>query len=328
MKPVYSVVVPVYNEEQVLGTTVKRLSGVMSALDKEYELIFVNDGSHDSSADIIMKLAREDSHIQLIDFSRNFGHQIAITAGCHYSRGDAVIVIDADLQDPPEVIPQMIEKWKEGYEVVYAKRSGRKGETLFKKITSSLYYRVLRRLTNVDIPVDVGDFRLIDRKVCDEYNKLTEKNRYVRGLISWLGFRQTEVSFERAARFAGETKYPFRKMICLALDGIVTFSAKPLKLSIWSGFVIGSAGFIYFLYVLYLKFFTDQTELGWPSLMSVILIFNGYLLFIIGVLGEYLGRLFEESKGRPLYVVRSALIRDITENKTENPCVHLKVLDN
>lgn len=313
MNPLYSVIVPVFNEEAVLGECYRRLKEVLSSLDGSWEILFVNDGSRDASGELIRQLASRDPHVQMIDFARNFGHQIAISAGCHHSRGEAVIVIDADLQDPPEVIPDMIAKWKEGFEVVYGRRTQRKGESLFKKVTSALYYRLLRKLTDVSIPVDVGDFRLIDRKVCDAYNQLREKNRYVRGLISWLGFRQTEVLFVRSPRFAGVTKYPLRKMIQFALDGMFAFSAKPLKLAMGPGFLMAAAGFIYFLYVLYMKFFTDRTELGWPSLMSAILFFNGYTLIMIGVLGEYLGRLFDEAKGRPLYVTREILLQEIPE---------------
>jgi dolichol-phosphate mannosyltransferase len=313
MTPRYSVIVPVFNEEAVVGECYRRLTEVLSNLDAPWEILFVNDGSRDSSGDIIRQLAQRDPHVQLIDFARNFGHQIAITAGCHKARGEAIVVIDADLQDPPEVIPEMIGKWKEGFEVVYGKRAKRNGESLFKKMTSTFYYRLLRKLTDVSIPVDVGDFRLIDRKVCDAYNQLKEKNRYVRGLISWLGFSQAEVTFNRAARFAGVTKYPLRKMIKFALDGMFAFSAKPLKMAMGPGFLMAFAGFAYFLYVLYLKFFTVKTELGWPSLMSAILFFNGYTLIMIGVLGEYLGRLFEEAKGRPLYIVREVLFQDVPE---------------
>ena len=315
----YTIIIPVYNEEEVILTCHERLTAVMAKLSGTYELLYINDGSKDSSADIIRILAKQDAHIQLIDFSRNFGHQVAISAGFKYARGDAVIVIDADLQDPPEIIPQMIEKWKQGYEVVYGRRSKREGESFFKKATSRIYYRLLTRLTNVNIPVDVGDFRLIDRKVCNALKMLREKNRYVRGLISWLGFRQTEVEFVRAARYAGKTKYPLKKMVRFALDGIISFSSKPLKLAVWPGILMSLAGFGYFLVILYLKFFTRRTELGWASLMSAVLFFNGYILIMLGIMGEYLGRLYDESKQRPLFVVRGTIIQEeVTLEKQNN----------
>ena len=319
----YSVIIPVYNEEAVISACYGKLTEVMAGLDDDYELLFVNDGSTDASGDILRVLCGRDSHVQLVDFSRNFGHQIAISAGFAYARGNAVIVIDADLQDPPEVIPEMVGKWKEGYEVVYGRRLKRNGESAFKKMTSKIYYRFLSRLTSVDIPVDVGDFRLIDRKVCDALKLLKEKNRYVRGLISWLGFSQTEVAYVRASRYAGETKYPFKKMVRFAADGIIAFSSKPLKLAVWPGIVMSIAGFLYFLYILYLKFFTDKTELGWASLMCAVLFFNGYILIMLGILGEYLGRLFDESKGRPLFVVTDSIIQEpvnsssVSENSEE-----------
>lgn len=313
LNPTYSVIVPVYNEEAVLEECYRRLAEVFSGLQSSWEILFVNDGSSDGSGEMIRALASRDPHIQFIEFARNFGHQTAITAGYHNARGEAIIVLDADLQDPPELIPEMIAKWKEGFEVVYAKREKREGETIFKKMTSSLYYRILRALTSVSIPVDVGDFRLVDRKVCEAFKTLKERNLFVRGLISWLGFRQTEVLFVRAPRAAGITKYPLRKMIRLAMDGLFAFSAKPLKLAMGPGFLMAIAGFLYFIYVLYLKFFTDNTELGWPSIMSAILFFNGYTLIMIGVLGEYLGRLFEESKGRPLYVTREVFLQEVPE---------------
>ncbi len=301
----YSVIVPMYNEEEVIEHTYRRLSEVMSAADGRYELIFVNDGSKDKTIEVISKIRDEDDHVRLIDFSRNFGHQIAITAGMDYARGDAIIVIDADLQDPPEIILQMIAKWKEGYEVVYGKRLKRKGETLFKKWTAALFYRMLRSMTNVDIPVDTGDFRLIDRKVCDVLRSLKEKNRFVRGLISWIGFKQTSVEYVREERFAGETKYPLKKMISFALDGITSFSYKPLKIATYAGFTISLGAFIYLLYVLWKRLFSN-TEAGWASTLAIILIFNGIILMLLGVIGEYIGRIYDESKNRPLYIIRHA----------------------
>lgn len=300
----YSVVVPVFNEEAVISECYKRLKAVMEETHDEYEIIFVNDGSRDSTKKLIDELCEKDKCVKLIDFSRNFGHQTAITAGMDNSLGQAVVIIDADLQDPPEVIPQMIEKWKEGFDVVYGKRAKRKGESFFKLITAKAFYRVLKSLTSFDIPVDTGDFRLIDRKVCDVMSSLTEKNRYVRGLVSWAGFRQTAVEYVRQERFAGETKYPLKKMLKFALDGITTFSYKPLKLASILGFLLSGFSFLYLLVVIFLKLFTDATVLGWASAMSVILFFNGIILIMLGIMGEYIGRIYEETKNRPLYVIR------------------------
>ncbi|MBW5447236.1 glycosyltransferase [Cohnella sp. CFH 77786] len=302
----YSVIIPMYNEEEVIPVTYSRLSKVMKATGEPYEMIFVNDGSRDRSAEIIRGIAFADESVKLIEFSRNFGHQIAITAGMDYAAGDAVVIIDADLQDPPELIPEMIDRWKSGYEVVYAKRIKRNGETRFKKWSASLFYRVLRASTDISIPVDTGDFRLIDRKVCDQMKRLPEKNRFVRGLVSWVGFRQTSVEYERDERLAGETKYPLKRMIKLSVDGITSFSYKPLKLAGYAGMLLSATGFLYLLYVLYMAIFTSRTGQGWPSLIGVMLIFNGFVLIMLGILGEYVGRIYEETKGRPLYIVKDS----------------------
>ena len=306
-KPVLSVVVPVYNEEVVVFESYKRLKEVLESLHEAYELIFVNDGSRDATPDIVRSICEADSTVHFIDFARNFGHQTAITAGMDYASGEAVVVIDADLQDPPEVIPAMIAKWREGYDVVYGKRAERKGETLFKRFTSAAFYRVLQKLTDVDIPVDTGDFRLIDRKVCDALKLVKERNRYIRGIISWLGFRQTGVEFVRDKRFAGETKYPFKKMLRFAFDGITSFSVRPLKLSSYVGGIVSFVGFIYLLVVMYEKLFTNLTVTGWTSMMAVSLFFNGVVLMMLGIIGEYIGRIYDEAKGRPLYVVRETV---------------------
>ncbi|MBE7022545.1 MAG: glycosyltransferase family 2 protein [Ruminococcaceae bacterium] len=300
----YSVVVPVYNEELVIEESYRRLKAVMEQTGEAYELIFVNDGSRDKTEAMVSALCDRDACVRLLSFSRNFGHQIAITAGMEASSGQAVVVIDADLQDPPEVILEMIEKWKEGCDVVYGRRISRKGETAFKKLTAKIFYRLLKSLTNVEIPVDTGDFRLIDRKVCEVMNSLTEKNRYVRGLVSWVGFRQTEVLYHREERFAGETKYPLKKMLKFAVDGITTFSYKPLKLATYVGFLVSFLSFFYLLAVLYLKLFTDRAVSGWASTLSVSLIFNGVVLIMLGIIGEYIGRIYDETKNRPLYVIR------------------------
>jgi polyisoprenyl-phosphate glycosyltransferase len=302
-KILYSIVVPVYNEELVIVESYKRLKEVMDSLNETYEIIFINDGSKDSSILILKDICSKDKTIKTINFSRNFGHQVAITAGMDYATGDAIVIIDADLQDPPQVILEMIKKWKEGYEVVYGKRIKRIGDSFFKKITARLFYRTLKSMTNVDIPVDTGDFRLIDRKVCNALKSITERNRYVRGLVSWVGFKQIGVEFIREERFAGETKYPFRKMLKFASDAITSFSYKPLKLATFAGLTISLFSFLFLLFVVFEKLFTDLTIPGWSSLIAINLFFNGIILIILGIIGEYIGRIYDESKKRPLYLV-------------------------
>ncbi|PEJ57810.1 glycosyltransferase [Bacillus sp. AFS002410] len=305
-----------YNEEAVIQETYRQLKKVMNSAGDSYELIFINDGSKDGSVDIIKDYCSWDKTVKLIDFSRNFGHQIAISAGMDYASGEAVIIIDADLQDPPSLIIDMIGKWKEGYEVVYAKRLKRNGETIFKKWSAAMFYRILRASTDISIPVDTGDFRLMDRKVCDEMKQLSENNRFVRGLVSWVGFRQTAIEYERDERLAGETKYPLKKMIKLCLDGITSFSYKPLKLAGYLGAILSSLGFVYMIYVIYLALFTDSVIKGWSSLISIMLLFNGFVLIILGILGEYVGRIYDETKGRPLYIVRE--LQGLEKEKSKN----------
>ncbi|WP_435790118.1 glycosyltransferase family 2 protein [Clostridium sp.] len=299
----YSIIVPIYNEELVINEAYKRLKKVMNLTEETYEIIFVNDGSRDRSFDMVKDICNKDKNIRLIRFSRNFGHQLAITAGMNKANGKAVIVIDADLQDPPEIMLKMIEKWKEGYEVVYGKRLSREGETFFKKITSKAFYRTLRVMTDVDIPVDTGDFRLIDRKVCEALKRVPERNRYVRGIISWLGFKQTGVEFEREERIAGETKYPLNKMVKFALDAIISFSYKPLKLASITGFSISIFSFLYLMIVVFKKIFINDAINGWTSIVALSLFFNGLVLIILGIIGEYIGRIYDEVKGRPLYII-------------------------
>jgi dolichol-phosphate mannosyltransferase len=313
----YSIIVPMYNEEEVIEFTYDRLKQVMDGTEEPYELIFVNDGSHDRTVEQITMICSFDPNVRLINFSRNFGHQIAISAGMDYAQGDAIVVIDADLQDPPEVILEMIAKWKEGYEVVYGKRLKRKGETAFKKVTAKIFYRTMRVMTNVDIPVDTGDFRLIDRKVCEVLRGLKEKNRFVRGLVSWIGFRQTMVEYEREERFAGETKYPLKKMISFAVDGITSFSYKPLKIATYVGFTLSITSFLYLIVVIFQKLFTGSTVAGWASIVAVNLLFNGIILMLLGLIGEYIGRIYDESKGRPLYIVRE--VQGYSGPKGNNP---------
>lgn len=301
---VCSVVIPVYNEEEVVNECYSRIKKVMDSINEKYEIIFVNDGSKDNTRQILKEICKADDNVKLIDFSRNFGHQSAITAGMNYSIGQAVVVIDADLQDPPEVILRMLEKWREGYQVVYGKRLKREGESIFKKATAKVFYRILARLTEFDIPVDAGDFRLIDRKVCDALNKMDEKNRYVRGIISWLGFNTTYVEFVREKRYAGKTKYPLRKMLKFATDAVVSFSYKPLRITSYLGMALSGVSFIYLIIALFLKLFNViDTVQGWMSIVAISLFFNGIVLLVLGIMGEYIGRIYDEVKARPLYVV-------------------------
>lgn len=301
---VCSVVVPVYNEEEVVNECYNRLKKVLDSTNEKYEIIFVNDGSRDKTKEIVKDICNVDKNVKFIDFSRNFGHQSAITAGMNYSVGQAVVVIDADLQDPPEVILDMLKKWREGYQVVYGKRLKREGESIFKKVTAKVFYRLLSRLTEFDIPVDAGDFRLIDRKVCDALNKLDEKNRYVRGIISWLGFNTTYVEFVREKRYAGKTKYPLKKMIKFATDAVVSFSYKPLRVTSYLGVLLSGVSFVYLIVMLFLKLFNVMdTVQGWTSLVAISLFFNGIVLLVLGIMGEYVGRIYDEVKARPLYVV-------------------------
>jgi len=314
VNPMYSVVVPAFNEQEVIKETYARLTKVMTGMGEPYELIFVNDGSKDQTAQIIAEFCNNDSSVRLISFTRNFGHMPAISAGMEHARGQAIFVIDADLQDPPEIFPEMAEKWKEGYHVVYGKRIKRKGETIFKKVTAKIFYRFLQKMTSVDLPPDTGEFRLIDRKVCDVVNKLPEKNRYIRGLVSWVGFKQIPVEYHREKRFAGETKYPLRKMIVFAMDAITSFSYKPLKFATLIGMIISMLSFLFILYVLYQAIFTDQTITGWASTVAIILFTQGIVLMLLGLMGEYIGRIYTEIQNRPNYIVQEIIGKDIDKS--------------
>lgn len=304
MKKLLSIVVPVYNEQEVIDETYKRLSEVFKDYFMSVEYIFINDGSRDNTYFKLREIAQKNPEVRVINFARNFGHQIAITAGMDYAKGDAIVIIDADLQDPPEVILEMVDKWQEGFEVVYGKRLQREGETFFKKITAKMFYRLLDSMTDVKFPVDVGDFRLIDRKVCNAMKGLPERSRYVRGLVSWVGFKQSSVEYRREKRFAGETKYPLKKMLKLAGDGIFSFSYKPLKFATFVGMLVSAFSFIYLIVVLIQKFIKNDVVSGWASSMAVSLFLNGVMLIVIGIMGEYVGRIYEEVKARPLYIVR------------------------
>ncbi|MDF2505885.1 glycosyltransferase family 2 protein [Clostridium sp.] len=304
---IYSVVVPLYNEELVIDESYKRIKKVMYSTNENYEIIFINDGSTDRTKDKAELICSKDEKIKLLNFSRNFGHQSAITAGMNSSIGDAIIVIDGDLQDPPEIIPNMIDKWKEGYEVVYAKRSKREGETFFKKFTAKTFYRLLDNMTTVNIPVDTGDFRLIDRKVCNALNCLSERNRYMRGLVSWVGYKQTSIEINRKERFAGQTKYSLKKMMQLALDGIISFSYKPLVISGYLGVLILLIGIFSFICIIIRKIYNHTQILSFSLILSINFVMFGLILLAIGIMGEYIGRIFDEGKARPNYIISSRI---------------------
>ncbi len=302
-KPVFSIIVPVYNEASCLHELYRRMVEVMERTGKPWELVLVNDGSVDESPNIIRELARTDPRVRPVMFARNFGHQIAVTAGLDYSRGDAVVIIDADLQDPPEVILDLIEKWQEGYEVVYAVRAEREGESFFKKFTASLFYRLIARITDVDIPMDAGDFRLMDRKVVNVLNTMREHHRFLRGMSAWVGFRQTGVLYRRAPRFAGETKYPLRKMLRLALTAITGFSYFPLQLATYLGFFAAGLAILAIPVVIVLRAIQAQAFFGQATTLIAVLFLGGVQLICLGILGEYIGRIYDEAKNRPLYIV-------------------------
>lgn len=298
-----TVVVPAYNESLVIKQFYDRATATLSELDNaDYELIFVDDGSADDTYKILRGFAAEDDHVVVIKFSRNFGHQIAITAGIDESKGDAVVVIDCDLQDPPEVIHDFVAKWRQGYDVVYGVRSKRDGESAAKRATAALFYRLIKRMTPIDIPVDVGDFRLMSRRSTEHFKKLREKDRFVRGMVSWLGFPQAGVTYDRDARAAGETKYPYKKMIKFALDGITSFSVVPLRVASWFGYLTSGLAFAYLISVFVQKAM-GYTVKGFATIMVAMLFLGGVQLICMGIIGEYIGRIFNEIKPRPIYVI-------------------------
>ena len=305
-RPVFSVIVPIYFEEDVLPETYRRVAAVMDGLGQPWELICINDGSQDRSLPMLLEMRAQDPRVKILDFSRNFGHQVAITAGADFAEGDAVINIDADLQDPPEVIPDLVAKWREGYEVVYARRAERAGETAFKLWTASLFYRLLRRVSDVDIPLDTGDFRLMDRRVVMAMRELREKHRFMRGLSSWVGFKQIGVDYSRQERFAGETKYPLRKMLRLTGDAITSFSYVPLRISTGIGSALAILSLIGIIVTIILRLSGSSFFLGQATTLVAVLFLGGIQLIFLGIIGEYLGRIYDEVKGRPLYVVSRA----------------------
>jgi dolichol-phosphate mannosyltransferase len=304
LRPRYSIVVPVFNEQAVLPVLLRRLDLMLQDLDATTEIILVDDGSTDCSAIVLRAKAKEDPSFRFVGLSRNFGHQAAITAGMAAASGDAIIVMDADLQDPPEVVGQMIEKWKDGYDVVYGRRLSRNGDSAFKQWTASLFYSLLGRLSSVDIPRDAGDFRLIDRKVLEAFLAMPEQDRFVRGMFAWLGFHQTEVAFHRLPRHAGETKYPLLKMLRLAANGVIGFSDAPLRLAIWCGFAVSAFAALYAAYVGLHWLFGDKSLVaGWASTIIIVSFLSGINMILTGIMGLYVGRIHGEVKRRPLYVV-------------------------
>lgn len=302
---IISVVVPMYFEELVAQECYDQLKKTLEGNKFDYELIFINDGSTDKTEDILLRLSKNDKRVKVINFSRNFGHQTAVTAGIFASRGDAIVIIDADLQDPPSLIIEMIKLWEKGYEVVYGKRKKRNGESFFKVITAKYFYKFLNYMSDIDIPKDTGDFRLIDKKVAEVFKTMPERNRFIRGMMSWIGFNQTFIEYEREERFAGTTKYPLKKMVKFATDGIVSFSTKPLKIVGLLGMVSIFASIIIFVYSVVSKIFIHQTIIGWASIIDIIAFFGGLQLISLGIVGEYVARIYEESKNRPLYIIKS-----------------------
>ena len=300
-----SVITPCYNEALVVEETYRRLTEVMVRTGMDYELVFVNDGSRDNTYALLLQLAQQDKAVKMIHFSRNFGHQCAVTAGINHCHGDLAVIIDADLQDPPEVILDMLEiQKKEEADVVYGVRKKREGESWFKLFTAKCFYRMLNKLSDVQFPVDTGDFRLISRRIIDEFNRLHEKNKYIRGLISWMGYKQVPCYYERKERFAGETKYPLKKMLKFASTGLLSFSKKPLKLAVWLGMLSVLVALVYAIVILIMKILHPESFVtGWTSTIFMIIFFGGVQLLTIGVLGEYIGSLFDEAKDRPEYII-------------------------
>jgi dolichol-phosphate mannosyltransferase len=307
MTPTFSIIAPVFNERESLPVLYQRVKEVMDTTGEPWELVLVDDGSRDGSTDIMRELGRQDERVRPVIFARNFGHQIAVTAGLDYSRGQAVVIIDADLQDPPEVILELIQKWREGNEVVFAVRAEREGETWFKTFTAALFYRLIFAITDVKIPLDTGDFRLLDRKVVNVMNQMREKHRFLRGMSSWIGFRQVGVPYRRAARFAGSTKYPLKKMLKLAINAITSFSYFPLQLATYIGFVAAALSILAIPIVAISRWIGGTPFFGGQATTLIaVLFFGGVQLLSLGILGEYIGRIYDEVKGRPLYIVSEA----------------------
>lgn len=306
-RPVLSLVLPIFNEELVLPELRRRLAAFLQTVGVTWEVVFIDDGSKDRSLELLQELCAEDERYKLLSFSRNFGHQLAITAGMDHARGEAVVVMDADLQDPPEVVLEMLAKWREGYDVVYGVRERREKEGIFKRGTAYLFYRLLRAVVGVPIPIDTGDFRLLSRRVVLTMRALRETNRFIRGMVAWAGYRQTAVRYVRKARFAGETHYPLRKMIRFALDGITSFSTVPLKIAIWLGTLAGFFGVLVAAWATWERLYGKGVVPGWATIMIAVSLASSAQLLMTGILGEYVGRIYEEIKRRPLYIVAERL---------------------
>lgn len=302
-----SIVVPVYNEAQNIPQLYDRLSKVLTSSGYSYEIIMVDDGSTDGSLDEISRLSQKDSQVRALSFSRNFGHMIALSAGLDHASGEAVITMDADLQHPPELIPQLLQKWKAGAEVVNTIRKDTRGNGLLKKATAGMFYWLMRRIANIDLIANSADYRLLDRKVVDNLKKMKERSRFLRGMISWVGFRQEFIEYAADARVAGRTKYSFSKMLAFALDGITAFSAFPLRLAMYLGFIIAGLSALYILYAVYIRLFTARAISGWASVLIAVLFIGGTQLIFLGIIGEYLSRVYEESKERPLYIINKKI---------------------
>jgi dolichol-phosphate mannosyltransferase len=300
-----SIIIPIYNEEGNIPILYNRLKSVADGIGVSYELIFINDGSKDASLPLIINLANQDSNVKYINFSRNFGHQIAVTAGIDHCSGNAIAIIDADLQDPPELIQDLYNKMKDGFQVVYARRNSRSGESFMKKFTAKMFYRILARITSIKIPVDTGDFRIMDRKIVEVLKQMPEQQKYLRGQIAWAGFNQTYIMYDRNERNAGETGYTYKKMIRFALDGITGFSNLPLKIATMAGFVVSGITFIISLYALYSRFVSKDYVPGWTSLILAVLFIGGVQLITIGLIGEYISRISANVRKRPLYIVNN-----------------------
>ncbi len=311
-----SIIIPIYNEEPNIKVLYDRLKKVCVQITDEHEIIFVNDGSRDRSILLIHELSGIDNKVKYINFSRNFGHQVAVTAGLDHTKGDAVVIIDADLQDPPELILAMYKKMQEGYEVVYAKRRTRAGENFLKRFTAKLFYRILGRITSINIPVDTGDFRIMDKKIVEVLRMMPEQQKFLRGQISWIGFNQTFVEYDRDVRHGGETGYTYKKMIRFALDGITSFSNLPLKFATFIGFLVAGITFLTILYALYSRFITHDVVPGWTSMILAILFIGGVQLICIGIIGEYISRLGANVRNRPLYIIRESNIASQNNNTT------------
>lgn len=307
-KPLLSIVIPCFNEEDVIAETVHQVQHFINSIEwLIFEIIFVDDGSNDKTYPLLKNLAKSDSRIKLIRFSRNFGHQMAVTAGINFASGDAVVLLDADLQDPPEVIREMLIKWREGFDVIYGVRTDRLGESGFKLATAKLFYKILNKLSSVPIPLDTGDFRLMDKEVVRSLRNMPEGDRFIRGMVAWVGFNQCALPYSRAERFAGVSKYPFKKMFKFALDGIFSFSSKPLQIAIALGFLCAGFALAGIIYALFLRLFTDIWVEGWTALMIAVLFVGGVQLICLGILGEYIGRIYNASKNRPLYIVSESV---------------------